>query len=112
VRKKERWLCATLQESGEHMPEKERFVGELCRVCAPGRVRVGTRLGVAGWRVNDGAGKRACRLAELSVSLCYSLWTRVTGPHGKSRLVVSPQPVPEAVVKAGKSASYTSTSLW
>lgn len=23
-------------ESGEHMPEKPRFVGELCRVCAPG----------------------------------------------------------------------------
>lgn len=23
-------------ESGEHMPEKERFVGELCRVAAPG----------------------------------------------------------------------------
>lgn len=23
-------------ESGEHMPDKKRFVGELCRVCAPG----------------------------------------------------------------------------
>ena len=23
-------------ESGEHMPDKERFVGELARVCAPG----------------------------------------------------------------------------
>ena len=23
-------------ESGEHMPDKQRFVGELVRVCAPG----------------------------------------------------------------------------
>ena len=23
-------------ESGEHMPDKRKFVGELCRVCAPG----------------------------------------------------------------------------
>lgn len=29
------------QESGEHMPEKQRFVGELCRVAAPGEIGLG-----------------------------------------------------------------------
>jgi hypothetical protein len=45
-------MFAGVQESGEHMPEKERFVGELCRVAAPGELRL--RMGVeieTGWSI-------------------------------------------------------------
>ncbi len=61
-------------ESGEHMPNKERFVGELARVCAPGG-----RIIIVTWCHRLGASNKSCfhdkgvlRIADILHGIFYT----------------------------------------